>query len=298
MKTADDLNLPTPDRCDRADGQPATVSGRSPPQRSWPTSWPTWPTGPSRSQSRAVDPTEDNMLKITGRRPQGRPRPAARRPRRRPGRAGKVAVAADRDRRRSTTTPRTTAYLDRHRRAAPDARARCSSCSATSAPPPATGWNVYDELARQLVDRGVPAEQVRFIHEASNDRREGRAVRRRPRRPRRRAGRVDREDGRRHQRPGPRGRPAPPGLPVAAGRPRTARRPHPAPGQPEPRGRRSSATSPKAVLRHLHVADRRTQGPVHRPGHARPAATSARSTTSATPPCPTPRSRRSPPATR
>lgn len=32
-----------------------------------------------------------------------------------------------------------------------------------------TGWNVYEEIRRQLVKRGVPAEQVAFIHEAKTD---------------------------------------------------------------------------------------------------------------------------------
>ena len=97
-----------------------------------------------------------------------------------------------------------------------------------------------------------------------------RAVRRLPRRHRRRPHRLHREDGRRNQRPAPRRRPAPPRLPLAARRRRPARRPHPAPGQPQRRG----ADHPlrhRTVLRRLHVADRRTQGPVHRPGHARQA---------------------------
>jgi N12 class adenine-specific DNA methylase len=34
-------------------------------------------------------------------------------------------------------------------------------------------WNVYDELREQLVDRGLPRGQVRFIHEARNDKEKG-----------------------------------------------------------------------------------------------------------------------------
>ena len=56
----------------------------------------------------------------------------------------------------------------------PDPGRASRSSSATSAPPPATGWNVYDELADQLVERGMPADQIRFIHEAKNDRAESR----------------------------------------------------------------------------------------------------------------------------
>ncbi|WP_442910118.1 helicase-related protein [Kocuria sp. cx-116] len=35
-------------------------------------------------------------------------------------------------------------------------------------------WNVYDELKAQLVKRGVPAEKIRFMHEAKNDAEKGR----------------------------------------------------------------------------------------------------------------------------
>ena len=134
---------------------------------------------------------------------------------------------------------------------------------------PSDDWNVYDELRAQLTGRGLPREADPVRARRQNRPGQRRAVRRLPRRDRRRPDRQHREDGRRHQRPVPRHRPAPPRLPLAARRRRPARRPHPAPGQPQPR-------SPDPPLRHrkivrrLHVADRRTQGPVHRPGHARP----------------------------
>jgi len=35
--------------------------------------------------------------------------------------------------------------------------------------PNANHWNVYDQLRADLVDKGVPAEKIRFIHEAAND---------------------------------------------------------------------------------------------------------------------------------
>ncbi|WP_342745575.1 hypothetical protein [Sinomonas mesophila] len=34
---------------------------------------------------------------------------------------------------------------------------------------PGEGWNVYEELKRQLVMRGVPGHVVRFMHKARND---------------------------------------------------------------------------------------------------------------------------------
>ena len=33
----------------------------------------------------------------------------------------------------------------------------------------AARWNAYDELKQLLVDRGVPAHQIRFMHDAKND---------------------------------------------------------------------------------------------------------------------------------
>nr|WP_176704916.1 helicase-related protein [Arthrobacter sp.] len=39
---------------------------------------------------------------------------------------------------------------------------------------PSKGWNVYDQLRDDLVSRGVPAEKVRFMHEAKNDADKGR----------------------------------------------------------------------------------------------------------------------------
>ena len=57
-----------------------------------------------------------------------------------------------------------------HRRpGAPETAAACSWCSATGTPR-RDGWNVYDELNAQLVDRGLTRDAVRFIHDANNDR--------------------------------------------------------------------------------------------------------------------------------
>lgn len=39
--------------------------------------------------------------------------------------------------------------------------------------PSADRWNVYDELRAQLVARGLPRAQIRFVHEAKNDRQKG-----------------------------------------------------------------------------------------------------------------------------
>ncbi len=39
--------------------------------------------------------------------------------------------------------------------------------------PDGKGWNAYAELRDLLTARGVPAERVRFMHEARNDREKG-----------------------------------------------------------------------------------------------------------------------------
>ena len=157
-----------------------------------------------------------------------------------PGEDAKLAAAAD-PHRRASTTPTPTAPTP----TPTSGPGRCRSCSATWAPrqrvratPGLSGGGTPTTSCKQLlVERGVPAETDPVRPRGPQRQGEGRAVRRRPQRRDLRPPRLDREDGRRHQRPSPRDRPAPPRLPVAAGRHRAARRPHPAPGQPEPRGR-------------------------------------------------------------
>ena len=119
-----------------------------------------------RVRNRAVDPTVDNMLKITG---DGRrsaldlrlvgeaPDPSG----------GKLAAAAE----RITTIWRDTqdrSYLDVAGRPHPRPGALQLVFCDTSTPAGA-GWNAYNELRSLLTTRGVPAEQVRFIHEAATD---------------------------------------------------------------------------------------------------------------------------------
>ncbi|HUP69662.1 MAG TPA: DEAD/DEAH box helicase family protein [Acidimicrobiales bacterium] len=119
-----------------------------------------------RVRSRAVLPTEDNMLKISGdgRRAALDLRLVGERP---DPDGGKLASAAD----RIVATYRSSAdrcYLDEggepHQR--PGAL-QLVFCDAST--PSGKGWNAYDELRSLLVDRGVPADAVRFIHEAATD---------------------------------------------------------------------------------------------------------------------------------
>jgi hypothetical protein len=119
-----------------------------------------------RVRSRAVDPSEDNMLKITG---DGR---RAALDLRLVGEApdpdgAKLRTAADRIAAIHRET-RSSRYLDAL--GEPDARPGALQlvfCDAST--PSGRGWNAYDELRSLLVERGLPRAAVRFIHEASSD---------------------------------------------------------------------------------------------------------------------------------
>jgi hypothetical protein len=167
IKTAEDLQLPTPDV---RNGQAETVvvpandqlrefmhelSERA-----------------DKVQARAVTPDEDNMLRVAT-----HGRMAALDLRllgRDPGQDAKLAVAANRiakihhanaDRRFGESEVLGALQLVFSDLGTPAAgRARSGL---------AGGWNVYDELKRMLIDRGVPAERIRFVHDARNDKEKG-----------------------------------------------------------------------------------------------------------------------------
>ena len=231
VKTAEDLALPVPDLKPRDDGQRAPEIVTVEPSDELLDYVRDLGDRAEKVRSRAVDPDEDNMLKISRRRPPRRAGPAAGRPAaddpgqdqrgRRPDRRDLADAPG-----RRVLRPRTaSAYPVR-------GSLQLVFCDLGT---PGPGWNAYDEL-RGTARRPRPAPRGGPVHPRGQDRPgQGPAVRRLPRRAGRRPGRVDREDGRRHQRPGPGHRPAPPGRAVAARRRRPARRPHPAAGQPQPR---------------------------------------------------------------
>lgn len=116
-------------------------------------------------RSRAVTPDEDNMLKVTG---DGRRAALDMRlvdPDARPT-SGKIGAVAARvaDIYHATCTRRYagTGGDDHPRRGG-------LQLVFSDLGTPRAEWNVYDELRRQLVDRGVPGEAVRFIHDAGDD---------------------------------------------------------------------------------------------------------------------------------
>jgi N12 class adenine-specific DNA methylase len=161
VRTSDDLRLPVPGL---ADGRAETVVVP--------------PTGELRAyvgelaaraeavRAKSVLPDEDNMLKITG---DGRRAALDLRlvgvPAAVPG--PKVVAAAERIAAIHHAS-RSYRYLD----AVGDPHPRPGAlqlvfCDVST--PAATGWNAYDELRALLVARGLPADKVRFIHEAGSD---------------------------------------------------------------------------------------------------------------------------------
>lgn len=124
-----------------------------------------------RVKQRAVDPTEDNMLKITG---DGRkaaldlrlvdsPLLNGSRP------AGKVAACAERVA-AIWAANRDRLYPDEHGQPSPNRGALQLVFCDLGTPNDDHTWSVYTELRRQLTARGVPGDRVRFVHEARNDR--------------------------------------------------------------------------------------------------------------------------------
>lgn len=164
VKTAEDLNLPTPDL---QGGQPETVV--VPPSQELVDFMSVLAQRADDVSSRRVDPSEDNMLKISGH-----------------GRAAAIDLRLvdhqidglggflDRE------PTKVDAVADRVARIYHD---HCDVVFGQDPEPGAlqlvfcdlgtptgAGWNAYEELKAQLVSRGVPADKVRFMHEANNDR--------------------------------------------------------------------------------------------------------------------------------
>ncbi|WP_375481062.1 helicase-related protein [uncultured Jatrophihabitans sp.] len=170
IKTAEDLQLPTPDL---RNGQAETVVVPATDQlREFMTEL---SERADKVQARQVQPDEDNMLRVAthGRMGALDLRLLGREPV--PGdRDGKLTVAANRiaathhanaERRYSDSNVLGALQLVFSDLGTPSARGRGTGL--------AGNWNVYDELKQLLVDRGVPAEQIRFVHDARNDKEKG-----------------------------------------------------------------------------------------------------------------------------
>lgn len=113
-----------------------------------------------------VTPDEDNMLAVTG---DGRRAALDLRLVGRPPdpEGGKIAAAARRIAGTYHATREQT-YVDMHGQPSPRAGAlQLVFCDVST--PAAAGWNAYDELRDQLVRRGVPADDVRYMQHAKTD---------------------------------------------------------------------------------------------------------------------------------
>ena len=165
-RTAEDLQLPRPQLATRPDGRraPETILiPASPELRAYVARL-----GDRAEQVRAgaVSPEEDNMLLIStdGRKAALDMRLVGEHPA--PG-SSKLDIAADtiagvwREHRDRT-------YRDPSGDPSPTPGAlQIVFCDLST--PTRPGWNAYRELRDQLAARGVPAEQIRWIHEARND---------------------------------------------------------------------------------------------------------------------------------
>ncbi|TFH68133.1 helicase-related protein [Cellulomonas sp. HD19AZ1] len=165
VKTAEDLNLDRPLIAARPDGTRGPRTMILPPSDEL-VQYVEWLGERADAvQSRRVDATTDNMLKITtdgrkaaldlrlagGQRTEDNKTEAA---------ADKMVAIwqANKDRR----------YLDTvtGQVAAVPGALQLVFCDLGT---PSANWNVYDELRRQLVRRGMPREQIVFMHEAAKD---------------------------------------------------------------------------------------------------------------------------------
>ena len=175
VKTAEDLKLPTPEL--------KPVVGEREVEHRGPRTV-VIPAGPEitdylsqladraeRVRSRAVDPSEDNLLKISG---DGRRAALDMRLV-----TGERTVGECKLERAAATIAqvwhenRQNEYVDRDSGQPSPTRGglQIVFCDLST---PAEHWNAYDELKGLLTAHGVPAPQVRFIHEARNDAEKGR----------------------------------------------------------------------------------------------------------------------------
>ncbi|MEG9250171.1 helicase-related protein [Arthrobacter sp. Soc17.1.1.1] len=173
VKTAEDLQLPVPDIEQRDD------------ERRLPRMVAVEPTieleayiadiadRAEKIQARLVDPTEDNMLKIST---DGR-------------KAALDMRLVDPDLDVLIGETKISATADLLAKVYEENKDRIYDDPATKEPHPTPGalqivfcdlgtpsvnWNVYGQLREDLVQRGVPAEKIRFMHEAKNDAEKGR----------------------------------------------------------------------------------------------------------------------------
>jgi N12 class adenine-specific DNA methylase len=167
VKTAADLRLPTPDLAARDDGQRAPATAAVPPTVELEQFIEDLGQRAERVAARAVSPDEDNMLKIStdGRKAALDIRMVLPHD---PSGPTKIDAAADAIHRVWDRT-RDNEYLDTITGQPSPIRGALQLVFSDIGTPNPDRWNAYDELHRELVARGMPSEQVRFMHEAKTD---------------------------------------------------------------------------------------------------------------------------------
>lgn len=167
VKTAEDLQLPTPDLAARDDGMRAPRTVAVQPTVELERYIEALGERAENVQAKRVAPDEDNMLTIStdGRKaaldirmvlPQG------------PSGPTKVDAAADAIYRVWEKT-RDNEYLDPLTGEPSPVRGALQLVFSDIGTPNPDRWNAYDELHAQLVMRGLPGEAIRFMHEAKSD---------------------------------------------------------------------------------------------------------------------------------
>ena len=167
VKTADDLDLPTPDLAPRGDGKraPATVAVQ--PTVELEQFIEQLGARAEKVANKSVSPDEDNMLVIStdGRKAALDVRMIVPNT---PSGPTKVDVAADAIHRVWEQT-RDHEYLDTLTGQPSPIRGGLQLVFSDIGTPNVDRWNAYDELHAQLVLRGMPGEAIRYMHEAKTD---------------------------------------------------------------------------------------------------------------------------------
>ncbi|WHS36236.1 hypothetical protein [Auritidibacter ignavus] len=167
VKTAEDLRLPTPDIAERDDGIRAAATEVVQPTAELETFVETLGKRAEKVAKKEVAPQEDNMLVIST-----DDRKAALDIRLvlpdDPTGPTKVDVAADAIHRVWEQT-KDNEYLDPVTGEPSPVKGALQLVFTDIGTPNPAQWNVYDELHAQLVMRGMPAESIRYMHEAKTD---------------------------------------------------------------------------------------------------------------------------------
>lgn len=167
VKTAEDLQLPIPDIVERDDGRRAPATVPIQPTVELEQFIETLGTRAEKVAARLVSPSEDNMLTIStdGRKAALDIRMIVPRD---PSGPTKVDLAADSIHRVWEQTKDNT-YLDPITGQESPVRGALQLVFSDIGTPNPTRWNAYDELRAQLIARGMPAESIRYMHEAKTD---------------------------------------------------------------------------------------------------------------------------------